>query len=116
MTVITVHQDAATRSLDVGGTSFAYRDLGPRTGTPVIFLNHLAAVLDNWDPRVLDGIAAHRRVITFDNRGVGASEGRTPSSSLISSARSSSLALARREPKASTSSRCSPTWTWCEAR
>ena len=60
--------------------AFAYRDLGPRTGTPVIFLNHLAAVLDNWDPRVVDGIAAQRRVITFDNRGVGASEGRTPSS------------------------------------
>lgn len=80
MPVTTTHRDAATRVADVGGTSFAYRDLGPRTGTPVIFLNHLAAVLDNWDPRVVDGIAAHRRVITFDNRGVGASEGRTPSS------------------------------------
>jgi pimeloyl-ACP methyl ester carboxylesterase len=46
---------------------------------PVVFLHHLMAVLDSWDPRVIDGIAAHRRVITFDNRGVGASEGRTPS-------------------------------------
>ena len=80
MPVITSHQDATTQAVDVGGTTFAYRDLGPRTGTPVIFLNHLAAVLDNWDPRVVDGIAAHRRVITFDNRGVGASQGRTPSS------------------------------------
>ena len=80
MPVITSYQDATTNTADVGGTTFAYRDLGPRTGTPVIFLNHLAAVLDNWDPRVVDGIAAHRRVITFDNRGVGASEGRTPSS------------------------------------
>ena len=34
--------------------------------------------LDNWDPRVVDGIAAKRRVITFDNRGVGASTGKTP--------------------------------------
>ena len=80
MPVTTSHQDAATKTVDVGGTSFAYRDLGPRTGTPVIFLNHLAAVLDNWDPRVVDGIAAQRREITFDNRGVGASKGRTPSS------------------------------------
>ena len=80
MPVITAHQDATTQAVDVGGTTFAYRDLGPRTGTPVVFLNHLAAVLDNWDPRVVDGIAAHRRVITFDNRGVGASQGRTPSS------------------------------------
>jgi pimeloyl-ACP methyl ester carboxylesterase len=46
----------------------------------VIFLNHLAAVLDNWDPRVVDGIAVERRVITFDNRGVGASAGKTPAS------------------------------------
>ena len=42
--------------------------------------NHLGGVLDNWDPRVVDGIAARHRVITFDNRGVGASEGSTPDS------------------------------------
>jgi pimeloyl-ACP methyl ester carboxylesterase len=45
---------------------------------PVIFLTHLAAVLDNWDPRVVEGIAVNHRVITFDNRGVGASSGSTP--------------------------------------
>jgi pimeloyl-ACP methyl ester carboxylesterase len=44
----------------------------------VVFLTHLAAVLDNWDPRVVDGIAAKHPVITFDNRGVGASAGSTP--------------------------------------
>ena len=33
------------------------------TGVPVIFLNHLAAEVDRWDPRVLDGIAAKYRVI-----------------------------------------------------
>jgi pimeloyl-ACP methyl ester carboxylesterase len=80
MTVITSYRDAATKSVDVNGTTFAYRELGPPTGTPVIFLNHLAAVLDNWDPRVVDGIAARHRVITFDNRGVGASSGKTPNS------------------------------------
>jgi pimeloyl-ACP methyl ester carboxylesterase len=57
---------------------FAYRELGPSDGVPVVFLTHLAAVLDNWDPRIVDGIAAKRRVITFDNRGVGASSGSTP--------------------------------------
>src|SRR5437870_6716188 len=66
--------------VDVDGTRFAYRQLGANTGVPVIFLNHLAAVLDNWDPRVIDGIAARHRVITFDNRGVGASQGSTPDS------------------------------------
>ncbi|MGW7426175.1 alpha/beta fold hydrolase [Streptomyces sp. NPDC054813] len=58
--------------------TFVYRELGPQSGVPVVLLTHLAAVLDKWDPRAVDGIAARRRVITFDNRGVGASTGSTP--------------------------------------
>jgi len=73
-------QYVPTRTVDVDGTKFAYRELGPETGTPVILLNHLFAELDRWDPRVIDGIAAQRRVIVFDNRGVGASGGATPNS------------------------------------
>jgi pimeloyl-ACP methyl ester carboxylesterase len=74
----TTWKTAPTRTIGVGGVEFAYRELGPSTGVPVIFLTHLAAVLDNWDPRVVDGIAVNHRVITFDNRGVGASSGSTP--------------------------------------
>jgi len=56
----------------------AYPIPGARPGrATVVFLNHLTAVLDNWDPRVVDGIAAKHPVITFDNRGIGASEGKT---------------------------------------
>jgi pimeloyl-ACP methyl ester carboxylesterase len=69
---------APTQTINAGGVQFAYRELGPSRGVPVVFLTHLAAVLDNWDPRVVDGIAAEHRVITFDNRGVGASTGSTP--------------------------------------
>ena len=76
----TSYKNAPTKSVSVGGTRFVYRELGIDTGIPVIFVNHLAANLDNWDPRVVDGIAAKHRVITFDNRGVGASEGKTPDS------------------------------------
>ncbi|MGI5132320.1 alpha/beta fold hydrolase [Pseudonocardia sp. CA-107938] len=76
--VVTSYKDAPTRTVTAGGVTYAYRDLGPRTGVPVVFITHLAAVLDNWDPRVVDGIAAQHRVITFDNRGVGASTGSTP--------------------------------------
>jgi pimeloyl-ACP methyl ester carboxylesterase len=76
----TTWKNAPTHAIDAGGVAFAYRQLGPDTGVPVIFLTHLAAVLDNWDPRVVDGIAAKHRVITFDNRGVGASSGSTPTS------------------------------------
>jgi pimeloyl-ACP methyl ester carboxylesterase len=70
--------DAPNRTIDVGGVPFAYRELGPAGGVPVVFLHHLMAVLDEWDPRVVDGIAARHRVITFDNRGVGASGGSVP--------------------------------------
>lgn len=74
-------KDVPTRTIDVNGVEFAYRELGTNNpGTPVVFLVHLAAVLDNWDPRVVDGFAAERRVILFDNRGVGASSGRPATS------------------------------------
>ncbi|MGW5848964.1 alpha/beta fold hydrolase [Streptomyces sp. NPDC055254] len=73
------YKEAPTRSVSVRGIDFVYRQLGPESdGVPLILLHHLAAVLDNWDPRVVDGLAARRRVVTFDNRGVGASGGSTP--------------------------------------
>jgi pimeloyl-ACP methyl ester carboxylesterase len=68
-------KNVPARTIDVGGVAFAYRELGPNSSVPVIFLHHLMAVLDDWDPRVIDDIAAQRRVIAFDNRGVGASGG-----------------------------------------
>ncbi|MEJ2800786.1 alpha/beta hydrolase [Comamonadaceae bacterium PP-2] len=70
--------DSPTRSIDVGGTSFAYRELGPRSGTPLILLNHWGAVLDNFDPRIVDGLARRHRVIAIDYRGIGASGGTAP--------------------------------------
>ncbi len=76
----TTWRNAPTKVVAVGGTNWVYRQLGPDTGVPVIFLNHLAAELDRWDPRVVDGIAKQRRVIVFDNQGIGASEGKTPTS------------------------------------
>jgi hypothetical protein len=65
-----------TRSLEAGGITFAYRELGTEhPGPPVVFLVHLAAVMDNWDPRVVDGLAEKHHVVVFDNRGVGATSG-----------------------------------------
>ena len=71
-----------TQTIKADGVNFAYRELGKSNGgTPVVFLTHLAAVLDNWDPRIVDGIAAKHHVIAFDNRGIGASSG-SPSKSI----------------------------------
>ncbi|RRG02659.1 MAG: alpha/beta hydrolase [Lactobacillus sp.] len=62
------------------GTIFSYRELGEHKGLPVVFLGHLAGTLDNWDPRVVDGLARNHWVITFDNTGVGFSNGSVPDS------------------------------------
>lgn len=72
------YKNAPTKTVDVGGVPFAYRELGTEGGVPVVFFHHFTAVLDDWDPAVLDGIAAERHVIAFDNRGIGASGGTTP--------------------------------------
>lgn len=80
-------KDVPTRTITANGVKFAYRELGAdNSGTPVVCLIHLAAVLDNWDPRVIDGFATKHRVITFDNRGIGASSG-TPAASMEEMAR-----------------------------
>jgi pimeloyl-ACP methyl ester carboxylesterase len=73
-------KEAVTKTVEVGGSPFAYREVGPATGVPVVFLHHFTAVLDDWDPAVVDGIAAERRVILVDLRGVGGSGGTTPDS------------------------------------
>ena len=78
--VVTSYAKAATRSITSGGVTYAYRELGPKTGIPVVFFVHLAATLDNWDPRIIEPIAKNRHVITFDQRGVGASTGQVPDS------------------------------------
>lgn len=78
--VITSYAKAPARTITADGVTYAYRELGPKGGIPVVFFVHLAATLDNWDPRIVDPIAKDRHVITFDNRGVGASTGQVPDS------------------------------------
>ena len=76
----TAYRHAPSRTVTAAGVTYAYRELGPKGGVPVIFFVHLAATLDNWDPRIIDPIAQQHHVIAFDNRGVGASTGTVPDS------------------------------------
>ena len=69
---------APTRRIRVDGETIAYRDLGVDVGTPTVLLTHLGATLDEWDPRIVDALAAGRRVIAVDLPGVGGSTGRVP--------------------------------------
>jgi pimeloyl-ACP methyl ester carboxylesterase len=66
------------------GVTYAYRDTGDSgdtggtDGVPLVLLQHFRGNLDNWDPALIDALSPGRRVITFDNTGVGGSTGTTP--------------------------------------
>lgn len=60
--------------IDVGGTRIAYRAFGD--GKPFILLQRLRGGTDDWDPGFRN--PKYRRVIAFDNAGVGESAGSVP--------------------------------------
>jgi pimeloyl-ACP methyl ester carboxylesterase len=72
------YADASTQGVTAGNAiEYAYRDLG-EGDVPLVLLQHFRGNLDNWDPALVDALAADRRVVTFDNVGVGGTTGRTP--------------------------------------
>ena len=73
----TTHASAQRVSAE-NGIEYAYRDFG-ESEVPLVLLQHFRGNLDNWDPALIDALAAERRVVTFDNVGVGATSGKTPS-------------------------------------
>ncbi len=73
------HQTAPTQFVEANGIRFAYRRFGRTGGVPLVFNQHYTGTLDHWDPAVTDGLAQGREVILFDNAGVAASSGETPS-------------------------------------
>ncbi|MFE2960082.1 alpha/beta fold hydrolase [Nocardia tengchongensis] len=73
---VTGYASAPNLSIRAGdGVDYAYRDVGPRAGRPLVLLVHFRGNLDNWDPILIDALAQDRRVITVDYRGVGGSSG-----------------------------------------
>jgi len=78
-TTNTSHNTAETRLARAAGVDFAYRRFGRPSELPLVLLQHFRGNLDNWDPALIDALAAKRRVVMFDNVGVGATTGRTPS-------------------------------------
>jgi pimeloyl-ACP methyl ester carboxylesterase len=59
------------------GVEYAYREVGAGA-VPLVLLQHFRGNLDNWDPALIDTLASTRRVVMFDNTGVGGSTGTTP--------------------------------------
>ncbi|VWD38174.1 alpha/beta hydrolase [Burkholderia lata] len=74
----TSYARAPNKFVNAAGTNFAYRELGPHGGIPLVLLNHWGAVLDNFDPCIVDGLAHKHRVIAIDYRGIGLSGGIAP--------------------------------------
>lgn len=72
------YADAANQFVTVDGIRIAYRELGPKGGVPLVLLNHWGAVLDNFDPRIVDGLATKHHVIALNYRGIGLSGGSAP--------------------------------------
>lgn len=64
-----------TKFVETNGIKFAYRSYGKAGDIPVVYFNHLTANLDNCDPRIMDAIASHRQIISFDYRGIGSTTG-----------------------------------------
>ena len=74
----TTYTGASTQRVTAeNGIEYAYRDVGDGD-VPLVLLQHFRGNLDFWDPALIDALAADRRVVTFDNVGVGATTGRTP--------------------------------------
>src|SRR5437870_6863790 len=77
-TAMATYTSATTQRVAAeNGIEYAYRDVG-ESDVPLVLLQHFRGTLDNWDPALIDALAADRRVVTFDNVGVGASTGSTP--------------------------------------
>jgi pimeloyl-ACP methyl ester carboxylesterase len=72
-----IYADLPNRALSASnGVSYTYRDTGDAPGAPLVTLQHFRGNLDSWDPALIDALACKRRVIAFDNRGVGRSSPR----------------------------------------
>jgi len=72
------YAEAATLRVTAGNAiEYAYRDVG-EGDVPLVLLQHFRGNLDNWDPALMDALAAGRRVVTFDNVGVAGTTGTTP--------------------------------------
>jgi pimeloyl-ACP methyl ester carboxylesterase len=73
------HQTVPTQFVESNGIRYAYRRFGEPARTPLLFLEYFNSNMDGWDPAVTNRLAADHEVILFDNAGVGASGGETPS-------------------------------------
>jgi len=66
---------AETKFIDAGDVRYAYREMGPKGGIPLVLCHRFRGTMDDWDPALIDALARERHVILFDNVGIGLSTG-----------------------------------------
>jgi pimeloyl-ACP methyl ester carboxylesterase len=69
---------APLQTAQVNGAGIGYRVLNPgATGRPLLLIAGYGVTMAEWDPAFVEGLARGRRVVLFDNRGIGTSSGPT---------------------------------------
>jgi pimeloyl-ACP methyl ester carboxylesterase len=67
---------APLKTAAVNGASLGYRVLNPQAkGTPLVLIAGYGVTMAEWDPAFVARLAQGRRVVLFDNRGIGNSTG-----------------------------------------
>ncbi|MDR7144973.1 alpha/beta fold hydrolase [Rhizobium sp. BE258] len=69
---------ARTQYVQGALANYGYREIGETTGTPIILLQRYRGTIDDWDPALIEELSKDRRVIVFDNVGIGSSDGVAP--------------------------------------
>ncbi len=80
MSGASVAVSAETKFIDAEEVRYAYREMGPKGGTPLVLCHRFRGTMDDWDPALIDALAKERHVVLFDNAGVGLSTGSVPPS------------------------------------
>ncbi|WP_257459628.1 alpha/beta fold hydrolase [Archangium lipolyticum] len=71
---------AQVQSIQTPFGQLAYTVDGEDNGVPLILLQRFRGTIDDWDPKFVSALATRRRVIRFDNAGIGRSGGQVPDS------------------------------------
>ncbi|CAG9995691.1 unnamed protein product [Clonostachys byssicola] len=75
------YETALDQRITVGDQTFAYRLFGNAgQGVTLALLHGFRGTMDHWDPKLINGFAATRRVLLVENVGVGRSSGEVPKS------------------------------------
>jgi pimeloyl-ACP methyl ester carboxylesterase len=71
-------ESAPTQHVVGSKARYGYREIGTDSGSPIVLLPRYRGTIDDWDPALIEDLATKRRVIVFDNVGIGSTDGVAP--------------------------------------